>query len=116
MNTDELKKLAEAASPGPWWLYERDKDGNSVVSDPNNERQVKRWIDCNNKRDAAFIAAANPATVLELIAERDELLEVLKAVADEFAFGQLTEDSIRVIYDKVRFTYAKFAKAKGGAA
>lgn len=72
MNTEELKRLAEDATPGPW-----------------NIRPYVPGIDCGvdgmfqvchhaSARDAAYIAAANPAAVLELIRQRDELLIAAK--------------------------------------
>ena len=72
MNIEELKRLADAATPGPW-----------------NIRPYVHGIGCGvdgmfqvchhaSARDAAYIAAANPAAMLELIRQRDELLASLK--------------------------------------
>jgi hypothetical protein len=71
-STEELKRLAEAATPGQWRI-----------------RPYIPGIDCGvdgmfqvchhaSARDAAYIAAANPAAMLELIRQRDELLASLK--------------------------------------
>lgn len=61
MNTEELKRLADAATDIDWEFgICRD---NTVV--------------CSGKY-AAYIAAANPAAVLELIRQRGELLSALK--------------------------------------
>ena len=68
MNVEELKQKALAATPGPWF--------DAVSSNMNNSVHVSMGIICNtgkNIDDAAFIAAANPAAILELIAELDEL-------------------------------------------
>ena len=76
MDTDKLKALAMAATKGPWMrlfgertVYDRMEDGcrgNAIVrADVAYSSQDADNLD--------FIAAANPATVLELIAERDEL-------------------------------------------
>lgn len=70
----ELRKLAEAATPGPWEL---------VVSPRNDERDWDEWFvgfqrgagqvwfvedsTSMNEADAAFIAACDPATVLALL-------------------------------------------------
>ena len=60
---DLLDALASAATPGPWVAEE---DG--VVSSTNGLPIVgRRWMLMD--RDAAYIAAANPAIVLGLIAE-----------------------------------------------
>lgn len=79
MTNDELhtlKALAEAATPGPWHVaYEGSSDwtvfdekANIHVADVHRHRAV----DCP---DARFIAAANPQTVLALLAEVERLRE-----------------------------------------
>lgn len=81
----ELKRLAEAATPGRWTCKEGstsypecdDRDFWSVVLSPAgreivqlNERGYHREDDrVDYDFDAAFIAAANPATVLSLLSE-----------------------------------------------
>jgi hypothetical protein len=76
MDIDKLKALALAATPGPWMrlfgertLYDRMEDGcrgNAIVrADLAYSKQDADNLD--------FIAAANPATVLELIAEVEKL-------------------------------------------
>ena len=85
----DLRALAEAATQGEWrTLCDKSPDATGVlVGDEPHQYQlftlfrgdhidetVATW-----KRDAAFIAAANPATVLELIAEVERLREVVKA-------------------------------------
>lgn len=75
IDLDELKRLAQAATPG-----EREWDG-----DPSNESAEYRdenapWLVAKgdghaiihgdivcSKEDAAFVCAANPAVILELI-------------------------------------------------
>ncbi len=64
MNIEELKRLADAASDVNWMHLCRE---NPVVF---------------SGKYAAYIAAANPAAVLELIRQRDELLAALKEVRD----------------------------------
>lgn len=57
----QLKELAMAATPGPWasgWPGIAFEDAVSRIYDE----------DCHTKEDAAYIAAANPAVVLGLIA------------------------------------------------
>lgn len=76
-----LEALAKAATPGPWaWDEEmtpfyNDPDGGSCGGDATGLAEVFRdgdedtsIIDRARLCDAAFIAAANPAAVLELIA------------------------------------------------
>lgn len=80
----ELKKLAEKASPGPWWI---DSHGMTMMSMPKlevvfnhpaqsiavrNEEtgNLSHW---RNDWDASYIATANPKTILALIAEVEAL-------------------------------------------
>ena len=75
----ELKRLAEAATPTPW---ERG-DGNEVMVSEEGDEAYWSWEQAGPAqihgsgeqpvRDADFIAAANPAAVLALIAENDRL-------------------------------------------
>ena len=74
----ELRRLAEAATPGPWATA-----AFQLVID------VARRIDvgmCGHRDDAAYIAAANPAVVLALLDERD----ALAADADKWQRAALT--------------------------
>lgn len=70
----ELKAAAMAATPGPWGI---NRTGNTIVS--NQSHPVATVSGAFHRQlagggvgdDAAFIAAANPVVVLELLAERD---------------------------------------------
>ena len=90
MNIEELKRLAEAATPGPWiaevsWqstFLEGKHDGKWAIRKSNTSfgfaplayvKGDKRITGGDGALNAQFIAAANPATILALIAERDEL-------------------------------------------
>lgn len=79
-NPDELERLARAATPGPWQngfddlegvvsLGAKD-DGNVVCLPPASFMELSqvRWDD-----NAAFIAAANPATILALLSANREM-------------------------------------------
>jgi hypothetical protein len=80
MNLDELKRIAEAATPGPWSWQERGYIENyDVLADD-------RFITCGDSReecngaigkqdDAAFIATFNPSRIAKLLA-------VVKAARD----------------------------------
>lgn len=82
----ELKRLAEKASPGPWWI---DSHGMTMMSMPafqvvfthpaagtavRNEEtgNLSHW---RNDWDASYIATANPSAILTLIAENEALRE-----------------------------------------
>lgn len=64
MKLSELERLAREATPGPW-----DHFKGFFVSDMLHDIQI---ADCEVTTDAAFIAAANPQTILRMI-------EVIKA-------------------------------------
>jgi Mg-chelatase subunit ChlI len=77
MNIEEIKRLAEAATPGPWVLDELLADFYGFEVRTSTDEDEKVCADAS-EQDAAYIAAANPAAVLELIRQRDELMEALK--------------------------------------
>ena len=81
---DELRKLAEAATPGPWDLGTKPQGKYTSGTIKKNGVEIAvtwaaAWNDDYDtgslpyKENAAFIAAANPKTVLELLDEIAEL-------------------------------------------
>lgn len=87
MTADELKKLAEAATPGPWiandWAN-TDSDGSInvcgiSVTAPNSLCGIFTVaLEGDGTNDVDYIAAANPAAILKLLAINAELVEALK--------------------------------------
>ena len=87
---DELERLAKYASSGPWTVDERLEAG--CVRGRYGDIIV---METELLSDAAFIAAANPETVLALLSERAELLDTVErmrgalepfaALAEEFS-------------------------------
>lgn len=81
---EELKMLAEKATPGPWWIdshgmtlmsmaelkvvFNHPQHGTAVRNEETGN--LSHW---NNDWDASFIACANPATILALLAELESL-------------------------------------------
>lgn len=96
IDLDELRKLAEAATPGPWSAdhngnprnYE-DWYGATLLSAPYSQGQANLARNLGSidesAADAEFIAAANPATVLALIERVRETEGALVELDDEFA-------------------------------
>ncbi|WP_341519851.1 ead/Ea22-like family protein [Pseudomonas sp. G.S.17] len=72
----ELKRLAEAATAGPWYQH----GGIMQVLNHDCETVCETFEDDGECPDAQFIAAANPAAVLALIAENERLRVDLKSV------------------------------------
>ncbi len=88
----ELRRLAEAATPGPWTLYvPEDYQGPDELPGYGVECAEGRAIvwgalepetGCQFDRDAEFIAAANPNTILALLDEIDRLSDELSACTE----------------------------------
>ena len=77
---EELEKAARAATPGPWAAKRWNDDDadtygwNITVNGyllPLCEMETDKPEECD--ANAAYIAAANPSAILELLAERDAL-------------------------------------------
>ena len=105
IDTKELRRLAQEATPGPWKLLPvGDKSKCFAVADIDFLSVLTVVYECGTSfgavylyGDAKFIAAANPATVIELLnrleaaeKERDALraeLAQLHKEADKFGDG-----------------------------
>jgi len=86
VDLDDLEAKARAATAAPWTTVERREDASVAVLAPTGERIVASTsmfmsIHERRVRDAAFIAAANPAVVLDLITQ----LRAEQERADEMA-------------------------------
>lgn len=78
IDKDQLKAKAQAASQGHW-----DQDGFEVHNDDVEDYRVAQ---CRSMPDAAFIAAASPPSILELLAENEELRMLAKEM--DLMFGR----------------------------
>jgi len=70
----ELKKRAMDATPGPW--YEQDDEDSAagaVFVMPESDVWMPPICRITTEANAAYVAAANPAAILELIAENESL-------------------------------------------
>lgn len=89
VDTKSLRKLAEAATPGPWAVgpyYNRDGHGvGPVVHDVGHVNSDAVVAEHVVKEDAAFIAAANPQTVIALLDDNESLNETAKRRLDDMA-------------------------------
>ena len=71
----ELKAAAMAATPGPWGI---NRAGNTIVSNQSHPVATlsnafhRQLADGGVGKDAEFIAAANPAAILALLAELED--------------------------------------------
>ena len=96
-NPDELERLARAATPGPWWTRnpthivvmaaDQHITPTGVILNLRTEivRTVSGTSNGSRAANAAFIAAANPATILALLSANREMGEALEELTDVFA-------------------------------
>ena len=70
----ELRRLAEAATPGPWWHEWVDGDDWwAVYGQPTGDMVCPEVCTMGSPDEAAYIAAVNPAVVLGLLDEIERL-------------------------------------------
>ena len=79
MNLDELKRLARDATPGPWTTKEYGPDHLEVLM-PNGFSRIISDPTVVTAYDARYIAAANPAVVLDLLDQLDAAEARLAAI------------------------------------
>lgn len=95
MKIEELRRLAEAATPGPWSRGGVTIEALHIVAygAPIGERCIADITDYRAKRleDATFIAAANPAAILALL-DRLEKLERINETAWGFRVHGVAKD------------------------
>lgn len=98
-DTNELRRLAQRATPGPWEAegqggiqMDGTRDAYVIYSEGVRSIASVRLISDRQARGntAAYIAAANPATVLELLDELDRLrIEVARLKGAEMGLQPL---------------------------
>ena len=88
IDTTKLRELAQKATPGPWTYFHYPKYKHHHVSVPIDGSSMTLLLfqdGCQTtkpKEDAEYIAAANPATVLELLDEIDRLRSDVNGAAE----------------------------------
>lgn len=85
IDIEELRKLAEAATPGPWISHPKGYYGAVCASE--NEFDLVAVTHGQRRNNVlaneAYIAAANPATVIGLIAEIERLRDDVSSMTGE---------------------------------
>ena len=129
MNIEELKRLAEVSygwrDASSAWLHESN-DGSAVVGniDDSHDPAIRNPVavvdvtQYDGFQDdsielAQFYAAANPAAILELIRQRDELLAALKGMVQLDRENHQRGDDDIDIANEVQDAYNAIAKAEG---
>ncbi|HDW3198140.1 TPA: ead/Ea22-like family protein [Escherichia coli] len=88
-----LREAAEKATKGKWAV---EFDDEIYSTDGINHEQIAMVFSENESRDAEFIAAANPATVLALLDERERNQQYIKCRDQENEDIALTVGKLRV--------------------
>lgn len=112
MNTQKLKALARRATGGFWIAFINEKTNTFAIHTPDDARcgNIVDWmgfdgVDCSKKQkahNARFIAASNPAVVIQLI----EALEAAERERDELRAEQAEHD------EQIARMEGKFSLAK----
>ena len=116
----ELRRLAEAATPGPWKAT-ASGDGTAVFGCPrgHNEFRALFEADWGMDADAAYIAATHPQAILALLDENESFAdEIVKLRAElDRALDEIRErdEDIEVLGDRLVACRAEFGKLPGDA-
>lgn len=127
IDLDALEKLADEATPGPWtyrgppengystFVGRFETDAGAIICDfGDSETYYPSEGEPPEPYDAAFIAAANPATIKALIAELKEARGLLKPFAVYYEINDLDErladDTIEVPVGDLRLARAFLAR------
>lgn len=131
VDLEELKRLAKAATPGPWQVSLNGSGEDGWVEDSNSQYLTTGYEGEMAAKDVRFIAAANPAAVLALIERVEELTganivnrnairlqrearEVAEARVSklEAALRSITDESLAFDLDECRAAAAAALEAK----
>lgn len=96
IDTKELRRLAEAATPGPWRMVPDERTyrdlnghptGNEYIAGYDVHSDAREIIGCEGinpaqEADAEFIATINPATVLALLDRVERLDDILSELIE----------------------------------
>ncbi|HBC6949042.1 TPA: ead/Ea22-like family protein [Escherichia coli] len=113
----ELREAAEKATKGKWAV---EFDDEIYSTDGINHEQIAMVFSENESRDAEFIAAANPATVLALLDERERNQQYIKRRDQENEDIALTVGKLRVELEaekqRAKVLFMENARLKSGIA
>lgn len=99
INYQELREAAEKATKGKWAV---EFDDEIYSTDGIKHEQIAMVFSENESRDAEFIAAANPATVLALLDERERNQQYIKRRDQENEDIALTVGKLRVELEEAK--------------
>ena len=104
IDTKELRRLAQAATPGPWVSQGRYIGTPRHMSYVGEVRdQCGNWSDTEKSRaDAAFIAAANPAAITEILDRLEAAENEVESLRRGIAFRDDVVAGLAVEHDTLR--------------
>ncbi|CAK0694251.1 ead/Ea22-like family protein (plasmid) [Escherichia coli] len=112
-----LREAAEKATKGKWAV---EFDDEIYSTEGINHEQIAMVFSENESRDAEFIAAANPATVLALLDERERNQQYIKRRDQENEDIALTVGKLRVELEaekqRAKVLFMENARLKSGIA
>ncbi len=130
LDLEKLKKLAEAATPGPWeaMFVFGSKDLPCEVVKETNKTQMVAGIECpihlnicdvsetseNPTPNFRFIAAANPETILAMIEMCEDYREALNRIESYNSIKEDWEMFARSMHQIAKDVLAKHTPAPGG--
>ncbi len=105
----EMKRLAEAATPGPWQAFRPELENKffAEVADSTGNMTICHLLAGDiDDRNVQFIAAANPAAVLELIERVKKAEEVVEAARHHITHEwdcrtQIDSDNYEILADPI---------------
>lgn len=108
---EELRKLAEAAIPGPWINGDDEDSGYCLVGPHDGDGIVfQPVVKLHNETNAEYIAAANPQTILAML----DLIELQYEALQESAYACTSKSE--EITQKAFDAYNKFGNHFGDQA
>lgn len=104
MNITELKALAEKATPGPW-IAGDDEDSDYFLVGPCGDDGIvyQSVVKLHSETHADYIAAANPAAILELITQLEDAQGEIRAL-------RATEAGLRERVKELQFGLSEVEK------
>jgi len=103
---DALRKLAEAATPGPWIAGDDQDSDYFLIGPPSFDAVVTNLVvKLHAQNNALFLAEANPAKVIELLDAMDaqalRIGELEKnAEADAFLIALANDNAARLLVER----------------
>ena len=100
-NTDELKRLAEGATSGPW-RYQEQSDAYTHIVRAGEKRFVCQLSQTGERSEAnaRFMAAADPAAILSLIEEVEGLRAENAELLD--GFDKIQTEAVEALHEVER--------------